>query len=577
MGDLASPGVVRIAVEGCAHGELDAIYDRLKGSEVDLLLCCGDFESVRTAADLHGMAVPPKYRALGSFHRYYSGEKVAPVLTVFIGGNHEASQPLHELPYGGWVAPNIYYMGDTGIVQFNGVRIGGISGIFKSHDYRRGRFEVPPFDDDTMRSAYHYRNVDVHRLLCYGNSTTTVRAPDVMMSHDWPNGVHQYGDTAALLRVKPHFWDQVQRNNLGSPPTRELLDTLRPKWWFAAHMHVKFKATIRFGDQKGDDNNNNSNAVEYAPGVGKATDLVPSQAIHDGRAPPKAEHLVDDATNEALAVTVEGETDAASEMAPVVNTDEALTTQFVALESNDPCNGPDLTQQMTRFLSLDKCLPRRQCLAIVHVPASLDGPHDGKLRYDPEWLAVIRKTHQLTQTHRNPVSLPPVEPISSEDVDWIRQKLGDELQIPEEPFVRTVPAHTGPPDPLPHPLPPPLPRMGNPQTDALLSLLELSHVTTVPYSGPFVGSYDRDVGQAAAVEDENEIDLDSADDQAFCDSGENKIDIDAAVDEAACPSDQVERKLDDDEDDRGIVQEQDPLVNDGASAQSVKKPRTTSH
>jgi len=38
-------------------------------------------------------------------NRYYSGELVAPVLTIFIGGNHEASNYLQELPYGGWVAP----------------------------------------------------------------------------------------------------------------------------------------------------------------------------------------------------------------------------------------------------------------------------------------------------------------------------------------------------------------------------------------------------------------------------------------------------------------------------------------
>lgn len=43
--------------------------------------------------------------------RYYSGEKMAPVLTIFIGGNHEASNHLQELPYGGWVAPNIYFLG----------------------------------------------------------------------------------------------------------------------------------------------------------------------------------------------------------------------------------------------------------------------------------------------------------------------------------------------------------------------------------------------------------------------------------------------------------------------------------
>lgn len=45
------------------------------------------------------------------FNRYYNGECIAPILTVFVGGNHESSHFLQELPYGGWVAPNIYYMG----------------------------------------------------------------------------------------------------------------------------------------------------------------------------------------------------------------------------------------------------------------------------------------------------------------------------------------------------------------------------------------------------------------------------------------------------------------------------------
>ena len=48
-----------------------------------------------------------------SMHRYYSGDVLAPVLTIFIGGNHEASNYLQELPYGGWVAKNIYYMGTS--------------------------------------------------------------------------------------------------------------------------------------------------------------------------------------------------------------------------------------------------------------------------------------------------------------------------------------------------------------------------------------------------------------------------------------------------------------------------------
>jgi hypothetical protein len=43
-------GSEQIAVEGCGHGELDAIYaalqetERREGIRIDLLLCCGDFE-----------------------------------------------------------------------------------------------------------------------------------------------------------------------------------------------------------------------------------------------------------------------------------------------------------------------------------------------------------------------------------------------------------------------------------------------------------------------------------------------------------------------------------------------------
>jgi hypothetical protein len=66
---------------------------------------------MRDTVDLNCMACPPKYRQLGSFPHYFSGKPViscnlynlyigkkkVPVPTIFIGGNHEASNYLYEL------------------------------------------------------------------------------------------------------------------------------------------------------------------------------------------------------------------------------------------------------------------------------------------------------------------------------------------------------------------------------------------------------------------------------------------------------------------------------------------------
>lgn len=66
---------MKIAVEGCCHGELDAIYDHIRDLEnrnkykVDLLLICGDFQAMRNLADLQCMSVPNKYKKLGGFYK----------------------------------------------------------------------------------------------------------------------------------------------------------------------------------------------------------------------------------------------------------------------------------------------------------------------------------------------------------------------------------------------------------------------------------------------------------------------------------------------------------------------------
>lgn len=66
---------MKIAVEGCCHGELDKIYETLEYIEkknsvkIDLLLICGDFQAVRNVADLQCMAVPQHYQKLNTFYK----------------------------------------------------------------------------------------------------------------------------------------------------------------------------------------------------------------------------------------------------------------------------------------------------------------------------------------------------------------------------------------------------------------------------------------------------------------------------------------------------------------------------
>jgi len=182
------------------------------------------------------MSCPPKYREIGDFHQYYSGDKRAPYLTIFIAGNHEAAGHLWELYYGGWAAPNIYYMGAANVLRLGPIRIAGLSGIWKGFDYRKSHHERLPFSQDDVKSFYHVREIDVRKLL---QVSTQV---DVGLSHDWPRGIERHGNERALFRMKPDFEAESRDGSLGSIAAEYVMDRLRPPYWFSAHMHCKFSA-----------------------------------------------------------------------------------------------------------------------------------------------------------------------------------------------------------------------------------------------------------------------------------------------------------------------------------------------
>jgi len=89
------------------------------------------------------------------------------------------------------------------------------------------------------------------------------------MSHEWPKGIHNYGDTQEVLIKKPHFKyfycinnlenfsykklmyrDQMENDTLGCQAGKILIHELKPKNWFAAHMHCHFRATVEHNEHQ---------------------------------------------------------------------------------------------------------------------------------------------------------------------------------------------------------------------------------------------------------------------------------------------------------------------------------------
>ncbi|KAK6439877.1 lariat debranching enzyme [Oleoguttula sp. CCFEE 5521] len=425
---------LRLAIEGCGHGTLHAIYASIahackaKGwPDVDLLIIGGDFQSVRNGFDLNVVAMPAKYREMGDFHEYYSGARKAPYLTVFVGGNHEASNYLFELYYGGWVAEAIYYMGAANVLRIGGVRIAGLSGIWKAYNYRKVHYERLPYNESETKSIYHVRELDVRKLL---QIRTQV---DVGISHDWPRGVEWKGDWAKLFRRKGHFEEDARSGQLGSVAAKLVMERLRPRWWFSAHLHCKFAGVVKYGEQSNGAGVTNGSAatssslpsVPFAPGPKNAEEIEldldddddEASAINDAAVvksvnPDEIDLELEDEDNAGVApvapgqgldgVQVQLDGSKSTATAPL-HTAPDLAAARAALPASfhKPPNSaqstsshpPDITNTTTHFLALDKCLPNRDFLQLMSIPASiadLDTRRPLRLEYDPEWLSITR-------------------------------------------------------------------------------------------------------------------------------------------------------------------------------------------
>lgn len=425
------------------------------------------------------MSVPQKFRAIGDFHEYYSGARDAPYLTLFVGGNHEASSHLQELHYGGWVAPNIYYLGAANVVRFGDLRIAGLSGIWKGYSYNKPHLERLPYDENEIKSLYHVREIDVRKLLLLRTQV------DVGISHDWPRGIEWQGDYKALFRKKDLFEADAKAGTLGSSAAKYVMDRLRPPYWFSAHLHCKFAAAVEYGQVREQDPSKLLQANGERHGV--ATGVVNTNEIgidlgFDGEqsqqdpiseppAPIKNDDEIDidieedDVPSNAPTATPTTTTQPTPQLPPesepilsdVRSQLPAAFTRPQSLPQGKPQllpPPPGIANQRTQFLALDKCLPNRKFLQILSIdPLNTSTPPAPlRLSYDKEWLAILRvfashDPHDPNLPNRGEAAY---APLVAKEEEWVEENIvkkndsdtAGTLAIPNN-FEITAPVYDG--------------------------------------------------------------------------------------------------------------------------------------
>jgi lariat debranching enzyme len=341
---------------------------------------------------------------MGDFHEYYSGKRAAPYLTVFTGGNHEASNYMFELHYGGWVAPNIYYMGASNVLRFGPLRIAGISGIWKGYDYNKPHHERLPYTEDDVKSAYHVREFDVRKLL---QIRTQV---DIGLSHDWPRSIERHGNFRELFSFKKHFEPDSLNGTLGSVAVAQVMERLRPQFWFGSHMHCKFVAVRRWETPNLDPQQSQTISNEYKSGPHPVVlnedeidlEMDDEEAGDQASAPATSESGSKVVRNEDEIDLNLNEDDETLPNKPSSNPASSVPQELLAQlppsfikrqpDVKPSPQPPDITNTTTHFLALDKHEPGKHFLQLQSITPLNPSPPNQPLHlsYDPEWLAITR-------------------------------------------------------------------------------------------------------------------------------------------------------------------------------------------
>lgn len=109
------------------------------------------------------------------------------------------------------------------------------------------------------------------------------------------------------------------------------------------------------------------------------------------------------------------------------STSEANPDEIVLDDEIETVTLPPPQPHATRFLALDKCLPRRQFLEVVDIPTSSTSA-DLRLTFDPEWLAITRAFHPFFSSGRSQKAYPKphqAQQTVEKELKWVRSNVGD--------------------------------------------------------------------------------------------------------------------------------------------------------